>query len=276
MHKKIEIITNINKTQDLLNQNIDAIKKNNEASKVLVDLKEENKWFFNLVDAIPNYLIEKKGDKLIEVSESQYSYIQDHFPNIPIINTSVPSTGTALTTFGQVEALDIIKGDPKYPVDYNVIIEQYESFQNNQERINKIKLMLDNISEDLSKKFIETVDLYKKYQNDLIDDAALANSLRNLIYKLFRDKLKEIINKKFHLFEQKFKWDYLCDYLAKNGKGSAEHKQLLNMKTKHDEIIDILSKISKNRNNQTKDNISTIYSEIINFIYSVINLISFN
>ena len=79
-----------------------------------------------------------------------------------------------------MEALDIIKGDPKYPVDYNVIIEQYESFQNNQERINKIKLMLDNISEDLSKKFIETVDLYKKYQNDLIDDAALANSLRNL------------------------------------------------------------------------------------------------
>ena len=44
MHKKIEIITNINKTQDLLNQNIDAIKKNNEASKVLVDLKEENQW----------------------------------------------------------------------------------------------------------------------------------------------------------------------------------------------------------------------------------------
>ena len=276
MHKKIEIITNINKSQDLLNQNINAIKKNNEAVKVLEDLKEENKWFYNLVNAIPNDLIEKKGDKLIEVSESQYSYIQDHFPNIPIINTSVPSTGTALTTFGQVEALDIIKGDPKYPVDYNVIIEQYESFQNNQERINKIRLMLDNISEDLSKKFIETVDLYKKYQNDLIDDAALANSLRNLIHKLFRDKLKEIINKKFHLFEQKFKWDYLCDYLTKNGKGSAEHKQLLNMKTKYDEIIDILSKISKNRNNQTKDNISTIYSEIINFIYSVINLISFN
>ena len=83
MHKKIEIIANINKTQDLLNQNIDAIKKNNEASKVLVDLKEENKWFFNLVDAIPNDLIEKKGDKLIKVSESQYSYIhyiQDTFP----------------------------------------------------------------------------------------------------------------------------------------------------------------------------------------------------
>ena len=276
MHKKIEIITNINKTQDLLNQNIDAIKKNNEALKVLVDLKEENKWFFNLVDAIPNYLIEKKGDKLIEVSESQYSYIQDHFLNIPIINTSVSSTGTALTTFGQVEALDIIKGDPKYPVDYNVIIEQYESFQNNQERINKIKLMLNNISEDLSKKFIETVDLYKEYQNDLIDDAAFANSLRNLIYKLFRDKLKEIINKKFHLFEQKFKWDYLCDYLAKNGKGSVEHKQLLNMKTNYDEIIDILSKISKNRNNQTKDNIPIIYSEIIDLIYSVLNLISFN
>ena len=136
-----------------------------------------------MVDAIPNDLIEKKGNKLIEVSESQYSYIQDHFPNIQIINTSVSSTSTALTTFGQVEALDIIKGDPKYPVDYNVIIEQYESFQNNQERINKIKLMLDNISEDLSKKFIETVVLYKKYQNDLIDDAAFANSLRNLIYK---------------------------------------------------------------------------------------------
>ena len=269
MHKKIEIITNINKTQDLLNQNIDAIKKNNEASKVLVDLKEENKWFFNLVDAIPNDLIEKKGDKLIKVSESQYSYIQDHFPNIPIINTSVSSTGTALTTFGQVEALDIIKSDPKYPVDYNVIIEQYESFQNNQERIN-------NISEDLSIKFIETVDLYKKYQNDLIDDAAFANSLRNLIYKLFRDKLKEIINKKFHLFEQKFKWDYLCEYLAKNGKGSVEHKQLLTMKTNYDEIIDILSKISKNRNNQIKDNIPIIYSEIIDFIYSVLNLISFN
>ena len=60
MHKKIEIITNINKSQDLLNQNINAIKKNNEAVKVLEDLKEENKWFYNLVDTIPNDLIEKR------------------------------------------------------------------------------------------------------------------------------------------------------------------------------------------------------------------------
>ena len=275
MFKKTKIISNINKTKDLLTQNIDAIKKNNEAVKVLEDLKEENKWFYNLVDAIPNDLIEKKGNKLIEVSESQYSYIQDHFPNIPIINTSVSSTGTALTTFGQVEALDIIKGDPKYPVDYNVIIEQYESFQNNQERNNKIKLMLNNISEDLSKKFIETINFYKKYQNDLIDNAAFATYLRNLIYKL-QGELKDIINKKYNLSGQGFKWDSFCNYLAKNGKGSVEHKQLINMKTKYDEIIDILSKILKNRNNQTKDNILIIYNEIIDFIYSILNLISFN
>ena len=36
MFKKTKIISNINKTKDLLTQNIDAIKKNNEASKVLV------------------------------------------------------------------------------------------------------------------------------------------------------------------------------------------------------------------------------------------------
>ena len=48
------------------------------------------------------------------------------------------------------------------------------------------------------------------------------------------------------------------------------------MKTTYDECIDILSKISKNRNNQTKDNIPIIYSEIIDLIYSVLNLISFN
>lgn len=275
MHKKTKIITTIKKIEDSLDQKIDAIKKNNEVSKELVDLRQENEMQFHIIDAIPDDLIEKKGDKLFEVVESQYSYMKAHIPNIPTINANVFSTVTALTTFGCVEALDIIKEDPTYPAHYDAVIHLYESFQNNQGRINKIKLMLDNISEDLSKKFIETIDLHKKYQIDLIDNATFANSLRNLIFK-FQGELKDIMNKKFNLPKQKFKWDSLCDYLAKNGKGSIEHKQLINMKTNYDGIIAILSKISKNRNNQTKGHISIIYNGIIDFIYSVLNLISFD
>jgi hypothetical protein len=275
MYKKTKIIANIKKIKDLLDQNIDAIKKNNEVSKDFVDLRQENEMQFHIIDAIPDDLIEKKGDKLFEVVESQYSYIQAHIPNIPIINASVFSTGTGLTTFSCVEALDIIKDDPAYPAHYNAVIQLYESFQNGQERINKIKLMFDNISEDLSGKFIEIINLYKQYQINLIDDESFANSLRNLIYK-FRDELKDIINKKFHLSEQKFKWGSLCNYLAKNGKGSVEHKQLINMKTNYDNIIPTLSNILKNRNNQTRVNIPIIYNEIIYFIYSVLNLISFD
>ena len=275
MYKKTKIIANIKKIKDLLDQNIDAIKKNNEVSKDFVDLRQENEMQFHIIDAIPDDLIEKKGDKLFEVVESQYSYIQAHIPNIPIINASVFSTGTGLTTFSCVEALDIIKDDPAYPAHYNAVIQRYESFQNGQERINKIKLMFDNISEDLSGKFIEIINLYKQYQINLIDDESFANSLRNLIYK-FRDELKDIINKKFHLSEQKFKWGSLCNYLAKNGKGSVEHKQLINMKTNYDNIIPTLSNILKNRNNQTKGHISIIHNEIIDFIYSVLNLISFD
>lgn len=275
MHKKTKIITTIKKIEDSLDKKIDAIKKNNEISKELVDLRQENEMQFHIIDAIPDDLIEKKGDKLFEVVESQYSYMKAHIPNIPTINSNVFSTGTALTTFGCVEALDIIKDDPTYPARYDAVIHLYESFQNNQERINKIKLMLDNISEDLSKKFIETINSHKKYQVDLIDNATFATSLRNLIYK-FQGELKDIMTKKFNLPKQEFKWDSLCDYLAKNGKGSVEHKQLINMKTNYDGIIDILSKISKNRINQTKDHISIIYNEIIDFIYSVLNLISFD
>jgi RNAse (barnase) inhibitor barstar len=230
---------------------------------------------FHIIDAIPDDLIEKKGDKLFELVESQYNYMQSHIPNIPTINPNVFSTGTALTTFSCVEALDIIKNDPEYPAHYNDVIQQYESSQNDQERINKIKSMLDNISKDLSKKFIETIDLHKKYQIDLIDNTTFANSLRNLIFK-FQGELHDIINKKFNLSKQKFKWDSLCDYLAKNGKASIEYKQLKNMKPNYDNIMNILSNILKNRNNQTKGNISIIYHEIIDFIYSVLNLISFN
>jgi len=275
MHKKTKIITTIKKIEDSLDKKIDAIKKNNEISKELVDLRQENEMQFHIIDAIPDDLIEKKGDKLFEVVESQYSYMKAHIPNIPTINSNVFSTGTALTTFGCVEALDIIKDDPTYPAHYDAVIHLYESFQNNQERINKIKSMLDNISEDLSKKFIKTIDSHKKYQIDLIDNATFANSLRNLIFK-FQGELKDIINKKFNLSKQKYKWDSLCSYLAKNGKDSVEYRQLINMKTNYDHIKDSLSKIAKNRNNQTKNHIQILYNETIGFIYSVLNLTNLN
>jgi len=280
MDKKTKIIAKLKKTQDLLDRNIDAIKQNNEASKYLVDLRQENEMLYRIVDSIPDDLIEKKGDSLFEAEESQYSYIQSHIPNIPAINTSVFSTGTGLTTSGCVIALDIIdyrinKADSLYLAPYNAIIQQYESFQNDQKRIKKIKLMLDNVSKDLSKKFIETINLHKKYQIDLIDNAAFANSLRNLIYK-FQGELKDIMNKKFNLFEQKFKWDSLCNYLAKNGKGSVEYKQLINMKINYDHLRDSLSKIAKNRNNQTKNHIQILYNKTIGFIYSVLNLTNLN
>lgn len=280
MDKKTKIIAKLKKTQDSLDRNIGAIKQNNKASKYLVDLRQENEMLYRIVDSIPGDLIEKKGDSLFEAAESQYSYIQSHIPNIPAINTSVFSTGTGLITSGCVIALDIIdyrinKADSSYLAPYNTVIQQYESFQNDQKRINKIKLMLDNISEDLSKKFIETIDLHKKYQIDLIGNATFANSLRNLIYK-FQGELKDIINKKFNLFEQKFKWDSLCNYLAKNGKDSIEYKQLINMKTNYDHIKDSLSKIAKNRNNQTKNHIQILYNKTIGFIYSVLNLTNLN
>lgn len=280
MDKKTKIIAKLKKTQDSLDRNIDAIKQNNEASKYLVDLRQESKMLYRIIDSIPNDLIEKKGDILFEAVESQCSYIQSRIPNIPAINTSVFSTGTGLVTSGCVIALDIIdyqinKANSSYLAPYNTVIQQYESFQNDQKRINKIELMLDNISEDLSKKFIKTVGLHKNYQIGLIDNATFANSLRNLIYK-FQGELKDIINKKFNLSKQKFKWDSLCNYLAKNGKDSVEYKQLINMKTNYDHIKDSLSKIVKNRNNQTKNHIQILYNETISFIYSVLNLTNLN
>jgi len=276
MDKKTKIIAKLKKTQDSLDRNIDAIKQNNEASKYLVDLRQGSEMLYRIVDSIPNDLIEKKGDILFEAVESEHGYVQSHIPNIPAINTSVFSTGTGLITSGCVIALDIIdyrinKADSSYLAPYNTVIQQYESFQNDQKRINKIKLMLDNISEDLSKKFIETIVLHKNYQIGLIGNATFANSLRNLIYK-FQGKLKDIINKKFNLSKQKFKWDSLCNYLAKNGKDGVEYKQLMNMKTNYDHIKDSLSKIAKNRNNQTKNRIQILYNKTIGFIYSVLNL----
>lgn len=280
MDKKTKIIAKVKKIQDSLDRNIDAIKQNNEASKYLVDLRQENEMLYRIVDFIPDHLIEKKGDILFEAVESQYSYTQSRIPNIPAINTSVFSTGTGLVTSGCVIALDIIdyqinKANSSYLAPYNTVIQQYESFQNDQKRINKIELMLDNISEDLSKKFIETIGLHKKYQIDLIDNATFANSLRNLIYK-FQGELKDIINKKFNLSKRKFKWDSLCNYLAKNGKDSVEYKQLINMKTNYDHIKDSLSKIAKDRNNQTKNRIQILYNKTIGFIYSVLNLTNLN
>ena len=280
MDKKTKIIAKLKKTQNSLDRNIDAIKQNNEASKYLVDLRQESEMLYRIVDSIPNDLIEKKGDILFEAVESEYGYVQSHIPNIPAINTSVFSTGTGLITSGCVIALDIIdyrinKADSSYLAPYNTVIQQYESFQNDQKRINKIKLMLDNISEDLSKKFIETIDSHKKYQIGLIDNATFANSLRNLIYK-FQGELNDIINKKFNLPKKKFKWNSLCNYLAKNGKDSVEYRQLINMKTNYDHIKDSLSKIAKNRNNQTKNHIQILYNETIGFIYSVLNLTNLN
>lgn len=104
--------------------------------------------FHRIVDSIPYDLIERKGDSLFETAESQYSYIQTHIPNVPAINTSVFSTGTGLTTPGCIIALNIInyqinKPDSAYLAPYNAVIQQYESFQNDQKRINKIKLMLN-------------------------------------------------------------------------------------------------------------------------------------
>ena len=89
MDKKTKIIAKYKKTQDSLDQNLDSIKRNNEASKYIVDLRQEIEMTLRIVDSIPGDLIEKKGNSLFESAESQYSYIQSHIPNIPAINTNV-------------------------------------------------------------------------------------------------------------------------------------------------------------------------------------------
>ena len=235
---------------------------------------------YRIIDSIPADLIEKKGDRLLESEDSRYSYMQDHIPNIPTININVFSTGTGLTTSGCLMALDIIdypsiKANSLYLTPCNTVIQQYESFQNDQKRINRIKLMLGNISEDISKIFIETIVFYKKYQVDLIDSATFANYLRNLIYK-FQGELENIKNKKYDLPRQGFKWNSMCNCLAKNGKDSVEYAQLIAMKTDYDRIIGSLSNILKNRNEQTKNHIQILYNETISLIYSILNLTNLN
>lgn len=279
MSKKKYIIDTIQKSNKSLSDNIDAIRHNNNQVKAIIDLKNGNEMLLRFVDAIPDDLIELKGDNIVQTVKTQYEFNQTHIPTIPMIQAEVVPTSTGLSLSGCVMALDIMDyqiqtDDTPLPEQYPILFREYETYQNDQDKLNNLHSILSSINVDLANIFDEMITWYKKYSIDLIDAPSFANYMRNFIYK-FQGEFKSIINSKNNLNEQKFKWHLLCDYLAKNGVGSIEHSQLLTMKNNYDYIIDELSKIGKDRINTSKHHIQILYNTIIGFIESIFKLISF-
>lgn len=276
MGKKEDLIESVIQIEEIYTKTIDSVKILNESIPYLSRLKDETGFLLKIIDAIPREVIEKGCDALLETVNSQNLYNRKHIPHISTIEETICMTSTGYVASGCAQGISILMTEQtNYPAQTDIdlkIIEEYEKFQKDTNRISEIKSLLTKISESLFNRFSEIDNYYQKYCNNIIDSESFANYLRNFIYKL-QGELVHFINITKKTNYQGFKWELVYKFLPRNGIDSPEYEQLKIMEYIYNKIISDLSSIIKDRHKVDLNYLKNLYIEFISFIYSFLNLI---
>ncbi len=218
----------------------------------------------NELDAENQYLVEKFPILNIPHGPVRQIYAVPYSDSDAI---AISGTPTTLDFIGRVRDI----GTPD-AIDFgNTYISEYNRLQESQGRPIRVRELLEKLnSQSTLKRFDEAFAAYKTYKSDPRENISAANAMRNLIYGVKGD----LFDRARKWPNENMTWSTMSSRIAINGDRGQEHITLDNQKRAKASLIARLSDVIHDQKGGSITDLNNIWVELLDFIFSVLGLIS--
>ena len=234
-----------------------------------------------VADTIPADLGDEYKFKLNNSLTDGIDYYATNLPTITLGTSFSASSGLTMSISGATGSIAILSdienfSDSKYSTWTSDLIDKYTTIQNTQDRKAYILTILNSISSNVANEFELAINSYEKFLGNSTNQNDCGINCRNVLEHLKGELFKKaLIQAKLTApSKQKIK-DFLemVDYLAIDGIGSAEHRQLQHEAVTNQSIWTDFTYVAKNLNPETTTSIQAKFSIFIDHLYNTLTLI---
>lgn len=234
-------------------------------------------WQIRALENLPSESDEIPYKSRSDELEEENIFLKNSFPIFTYpIHPSLYSSTASVTVSGSTGTYDYINrvrdlGTP-YAIDYgDAFIQEYKHIQEAQERPQRVRSLLERLnSPNTLERFDSALLAYNKYKSDPREKISAAISMRNLLHGV-QGNLWERAKR---WSEENMTWSIMSSRLAINGSRGREHITLDNQKRVKASLNSRLSDVLKDREGGSVTNIDNIWTETIDFLFTVLGLIN--
>lgn len=273
----------IDKKVQVLGNWIDQYKKDTQVFTTVKSIYEAALIQRDIVKNMPIQL--GSSEELSCLFTSDLTYLEQKL-NVRSQSEFAPDIAMGLSVSGSTSGYSYINNYSI--VDKNLIAEgkkwksvsgkQIETFIGNAEQIKFIDAKYRLLFPRNANQFNDSVIKYKEFTTEIVTESDLLYSIRNVmdyIHGQIPNAAKKLAIDNGVAMKNSPSWSSACDYVVKNGKHSREHKELVKMNQFYEKNHSRLSAAAKQSSQLGKDLSTSIYTEYIGYVYTIMSLIDF-
>jgi hypothetical protein len=234
-------------------------------------------WELNALSNRPEEASEIPSGGLTSRWNRDNDYLTDALPLMPDYDVRVLINSTAFTTEGSASVYEYVArvgdlGTPNAITYSNEYTTSYRVLQASQERPKAIRQLLEQFrNEQTLERFDRASKAYLATKSGVGERTAAALEMRTFLDGVKGDlfaKARQQPNENMH-------WARMAERLAINGPSGIECQVLLSQASIHSSLINRLSQVAKDREGQSVTNLDNIWTQMVDFAYTVLGLIDF-
>ena len=235
------------------------------------------RWQIEVVESRPEEAKEIPLPINLEEIEQENAHLKTVLPSLPYVQNDRFAESTAIFTSGSALAYQYVSRvqelESPNAVNYsNKLITEYHVLQSKQSRREEVQELLAKLGNPQTlDRFARAYRAYEEVKSGTGARTAAAMEMRTFLDGLKGD-LWKMARRSFK--REKMSWEKMTNRLAKGGPGGLEHELLLKHGERFSSFISRLSDVGKDREGGTLTNLEHIWTEVLEFVYSVMGLVS--
>ena len=271
-----EDIKKLEERSEHLENWLESLRKNQEVVPFVQEIKEQTEWQIRVLQNRPSEASEIPYKGRHDELERENNFFYEVFPVLKTSEYISASSATAITSSGTIDVYDYANRirdlGTQDAIDYgDTIIGEYHKIQESQGRLIEVRSLLDKFgSPNLLERYDRAYNAYMAYESNTGEKTAAANDMRNLLYGLRGELMERARNKP----RENMTWEIMSQRLAIGGDGSQQCINLINQKETISSLNQRLSDVLKDRERGSITDLNTIWTELLDHIYTVLRLIN--
>jgi len=266
-----------NKKRKILN---DWLAKYKETKEFAVDVSRVIDLTNEQIEIVKNIPANHEDikNKLENIFTSDIDYLETVLPDIETPTLFIDSSVNAMAVSGSTAGYGYIQST--YDSDLTNwrtdSLSSLASIQDSQDRFDKIIAIVHELDNDIANEFTQAKEIFPLFKQSLAGPEELGTLFRNPMEHL-QGRLWERTKKIYKTetgrkLQEKIQWATIAEYIAKNGIGSFEYKELIDRSADFKELFGFLSSLLKKCATYTSEHIIEQIQKYIDTIYSILTL----
>ena len=259
---------NIQKIDNFINH---AEQIENEISDAVV-ARDYAYWQYNVIDAIPDKMIEERGVSILRNLGSANSYWNRRDNELQKVNISPTPSGSGVNAsvssgiFNEVQAYAEEHDDNAWVLP---VTEEYKTIRDSADLIDTVHSNLKAHFPNIADEFKDAIDKINHAKANSIEMKIAGLEMRNFLEQ-FKGRL--IANStRAQKVPKSRKWEKMVEDLAKTDPNTPEFDSLLREENNYDSLHGVTSELLKGNIRMTNTKLDTLVTQFTNHIYAVLN-----